>query len=125
MPRGPLPLRMHAAIEPIAAIVLILSSWIFDFSSNGTAQAVTIIIGAIMLASGAMTDWRYSLMRVIPLRMHFMTDLVLGIVLIISPFIFGFSGNGGATRLCLIVGALELIPGGSARWPPPDVPAAA
>jgi hypothetical protein len=107
---------MHAAVEPVAAIILILSSWIFDFASNGTAQAVTIIIGALMLAAGSMTNWRLSVMRLIPLRMHLMTDLLFGVVLVISPFIFGFSGNGGATRFAIIFGALELLTALSTSW---------
>ena len=88
MRRGPIPLLMHASIEPIAAVLLIASSWIFGFSNNGMAQALTIIIGIVMLASGAMTDWRLALARLIPLRAHFMTDLVLGAVLVVSPFVF-------------------------------------
>src|SRR5947209_19986873 len=67
MRRGLIPLNMHAAIEPIAAIVLIASSWIFGFTGNNTAKVVTIVIGVIMLVAGSMTDWRLALMRVIPL----------------------------------------------------------
>ena len=51
-----------------------------------------------------------------------MTDLVLGVVLIISPFVFGFSGNGGATRFCIIFGALELITAMSTHLAPTDEP---
>lgn len=119
MPRGPIPLLMHEAIEPIAAIVLILSSWIFGFSDNSTAQAVTIILGAVMLLSGAMTDWRFAIFRLIPLRIHFMTDLLIGVVLIISPFVFGYSGNGAATRFAVIFGALELLTALGTRWEEP------
>ena len=120
MRRGPIPLLMHASIEPVAAIILIASSWIFGFSDNSTAQIVTIIIGAIMLVSGAMTDWRLSLVRMIPLRAHFMTDLVLGVVLILSPFVFGSCSNGAATRFAIIFGALELLTALSTRWEQPD-----
>jgi SPW repeat-containing protein len=116
MRRGPVPLMMHEAIEPVAAVLLIASSWIFDFSSNSTAQAVTIVVGAIMLVSGSLTDWRLSLARLIPLRAHFMTDLVLGLVLVVSPFVFGFSGNGGATRFAVIFGALEMLTALATRW---------
>jgi hypothetical protein len=118
MRRGFVTLNMHAAIEPIAAIVLIASPWIFGFSDNSTAKIVMIVIGAIMLISGSMTDWRLSLTRLIPLRVHFMTDLVLGVVLVISPFIFGFSHNGAATRFAIIFGALELLTALSTRWEP-------
>jgi len=120
MRRGPIPLLMHASIEPIAAVLLIASSWIFGFSNNGTAQAVTIIIGAIMLVSGAMTDWRLAFARLIPLRVHFMTDLALGAVLVVSPFVFGFSGNGAATRFAIIFGALEMVTALGTRWEQPD-----
>ncbi len=118
MRRGPIPLQMHAAIEPVAAIVLIASSWIFNFSSNGTAQAVTVAIGVIMLVSGAFTDWRLSVARLIPLRIHFLTDVVLGLMLVISPFVLGFSHNGGATRFAVIFGAVELLTALSTRWEP-------
>ena len=118
MRRGPIPLMMHAAIEPVAAIVLIASSWIFGFSSNGTAQAVTIVLGIVMLVAGALTDWRLSLVRLIPLPAHLATDLVIGALLVISPFIFGFSSNGGATRFAIIFGALELVTALSTRWEP-------
>jgi hypothetical protein len=120
MRRGPIPLLMHASIEPVAAIVLILSSWIFGFSDNGTAQLGTIIIGAVMLVAGAMTDWRLAIVRLIPLRTHFMTDLVLGAVLILSPFVFGFSGNGAATRFAIIFGALEMLTALGTTWEQPD-----
>lgn len=118
MRRGLITLNMHAAIEPVAAIVLILSPWIFGFSANNTAKVVMIVIGAIMLISGALTDWRLSPVRLIPLRVHFMTDLLLGAVLILSPFIFGFSANGAATRFAVIFGALELVTALATRWDP-------
>jgi SPW repeat len=60
-----------------------------------------------MLLSGAMSDWRLSPVRLIHLRIHFMTHLLLGIVLVIAPFVFDFSANGAATRSAIILGALE------------------
>ena len=71
-----------------------------------------------MLVSGMMTRWRYSIAKVIPLRMHFMTDVALGAFLILSPFIFGFSDEGGAARFTIIAGALELLTALSTRWEP-------
>src|SRR5947207_15396360 len=106
MRRGLIPLDVHAAIEPIVAIVLIAAPWIFGFSDVNSAKVISIIVGAIMLLSGSMTRWRLSLLKLIPLRVHFMTDLVLGAFLIVSPFIFGFSSNGAATRFTIIYGAL-------------------
>ena len=118
MRKGFIPVDVHAAIEPIIAIILIAAPWIFGFSDVHSATVISIIVGAVMLLSGAMTQWRLALVRVIPLRVHFMTDLVLGAVLIVVPFIFGFSSNGAATRFMIIVGALEMVTALSTRWEP-------
>jgi hypothetical protein len=50
--------------------------------------------------------------------MHFVTDLVLGAVLILSAFIFGFSDKGGGHPLHDHRWALELITAVSTRWDP-------
>ena len=116
MDRGLLPLRVHAAIEPLIGLILILAAWIFGFSDVDDAQTVCIVLGVLVIASGAMTDWRVSLIRLIPLRVHLMTDLLVALVLIVSPFVFGFSDSGGATRFTIAAGVLEAIAALATRW---------
>ena len=116
MPRGPLPLRAHQAIEPIAAILLIAAPWIFGFSDNDTATPLSVIIGVVVLATGMSTRWRMSLVKLIPLRTHLMMDVGVGIALIVLPFVAGFSDHGGATRFFVIAGVLELGTTLMTRW---------
>lgn len=116
MPKGPIPLRMHAALEPVVAIVLIAAPWIFGFNDVGSSTAVSIAVGAIMLVAGMSTRWRWSLVKLIPLRTHFMTDLLLGVILIVAPFVFGDSNRGDATRFLVIMGVLELGVALMTRW---------
>jgi SPW repeat len=118
MRRGPIPLNTHAALEPLIAIVIIAAPWIFGFSDADDAKTVCIAVGVVMLIAGSMTDWRFSIARVIPLRTHMMTDLALGAVLILAPFVLGFSDNGGATRFTVIAGALEILTALATRWDP-------
>ena len=116
MPRGPIPLRAHQAIEPFAALLLIAAPWIFGFSDNDTATTLSVIAGIVVLVTGMTTRWRMSLVKLIPLRTHFMMDVGLGIALIALPFIAGFSDHGGATRFFVIAGALELATALMTRW---------
>src|SRR3954449_4473157 len=116
MPKGPLPLKAHAALEPIVAIVLIAAPWIFGFDDVGSATATSSAVGVIMLISGMSTRWRFSLVKMIPLRTHFRMDLVLGAVLIVAPFVFGDSDRGDATRFLVIMGILELGTALMTRW---------
>jgi SPW repeat len=118
MDRGPIPLNAHAALEPLIAIIIIAAPWIFGFSDVDSAKIVCIAVGAVMLVAGSMTDWRVSLVRLIPLRAHLMTDLLLSAVLVLSPFVFGFSDEGGATRFMVIAGVLEALTALATRWDP-------
>jgi hypothetical protein len=120
MDRGPLPLRVHAAIEPLIGIVLIASPWIFGFSDTNDAKVLCIVLGVLVILTGAMTDWRASLARVIPLKVHLMTDLLVAAVLIVAPFVLGYSDSGGATRFTVIAGVLEAIAALSTRWDPAE-----
>ena len=116
MPRGPLPLIAHQMLEPVAAILLIAAPWIFGFSDNDTATTLSVIIGVVVLLTGMSTRWRISLVKLIPLRTHFMMDLAVGIALIVLPFVAGFSDHGGATRFFVIAGVLELGTASMTRW---------
>jgi SPW repeat len=116
MDRGPIPLNLHATLEPLMAVLIIAAPWIFGFSETGSATAICVIVGVTMLIVGSMTDWRLSLARVIPLRMHLTGDLLLGAVLLLSPLIFGFADEGRPTRFMVIAGSLELMTALMTRW---------
>jgi hypothetical protein len=116
MRNGPIPLRAHAMLEPLMALLIIASPWIFGYSEADDATTLAVVIGLVMLATGMMTRWRYSLVKLIPLRTHFMMDIAIGALMILAPFIFGFSDHGGATRFFIIVGVLELGTALGTRW---------
>jgi hypothetical protein len=116
MPRGPLPLRMHAMMEPVAAILVIAAPWIFGFSDVDSATTLSVIIGVAILLTGMSTRWRWSLLKLIPLRTHFMMDVGIGILLVAAPWIFGFGDEGGAARFFVIAGVLELGTALMTRW---------
>jgi hypothetical protein len=120
MDRGPLPLRIHAAIEPLIGAILIAAPWIFGFSDANDAKTLCIVLGIVVILTGAMTDWRVSLARVISLRAHLMADLTVAAILIVAPFVLGFSDNDAATRFTIVAGVLEAIAALSTRWDPAE-----
>ena len=116
MDRGPIPLNVHAALEPLIALIVIAAPWIFGFSDTDSATVICVLVGLTMLVVGSLTDWRLSLARVIPLRMHMIGDLTLAMVLLLSPLIFGFADEGGPTRFMVIAGVLEAMTALMTRW---------
>ena len=109
----PITSRMHAMIDYPAGIVLIVAPWIFGFSDvGGACVAVPIVIGALMILQSLVTDWEFSVANLIPLRAHLMMDIVAGIVLAASPWIFGFSDEGTNAWLPHLLVGLALIGAG-------------
>jgi predicted membrane metal-binding protein len=91
----PITSRMHGMLDYPAAIVLILSPWIFGFHDvGGAAVALPIIVGVLSLLQSPLTDYELGVVDMIPLRMHLMLDVVAGFVLAISPWLFGFADEG-------------------------------
>lgn len=123
MDRGPIPLNLHARLEPLIAIVIIAAPWIFGFSETGSATVICVLVGVVMLLVGSLTDWRLSLIRLISLRTHMIGDLTLAMVLLLSPLIFGFADEGGPTRFMVIAGALEALTALMTRWDPHEAEA--
>lgn len=116
MDRGPIPLNVHAALEPLIAVIVIAAPWIFGFSETDSATVICVLVGVAMLVVGSLTDWRLSLARLIPLRMHMIGDLTLAMVLVLSPLVFGFADQGGPTRFMVIAGVLEAMTALMTRW---------
>jgi hypothetical protein len=118
MRNGPIPLNAHAAIEPLIGLLLILAPWIFSFSDVSDAKTVSIVLGALVIVGGLLTRWRYSVVKLIPLRAHFIWDFIIGAVLIASPFLFNFDDNDNATWFMIILGIAEIGAALATRWEP-------
>jgi hypothetical protein len=118
--QGPISLTLHSLLEPVIAALLIAAPFLFGFSDEGAPTAVSIVIGIGVLVVGLSTRWRLSLVKAIPVSVHLTIDLIVGALLIASPFLFGFSDDGGPTAFFLIVGVGELLAALGTRWTPAD-----
>lgn len=105
---GPIPLFVHGAIEYVAAALLIVAPFLFDFDS-GAATALSIIVGVVILAVAAATEGPTSLVNQIPQPAHVALDFVLAIVLIAIPFLAGFSGETEPTAIFIGLGVVHLL----------------
>jgi hypothetical protein len=88
-------------------LLFILAPFILDFD-HSSARTLSIVIGVVILLSGMMTRRRLSVVKLIPLRLHFMTDVLIGIVCLAAPFVLGFSDETAPLVFFLVMGAGEL-----------------
>lgn len=114
---GPIPYFVHGIVDYLAGVLLIAAPFLLGFSGNGSATAVSIVLGVLVLGLAASTDGPTSLTNAVPIPVHIMLDLAVGVVLIASPFIFGFTNDGTATPFFIIFGVLEILVVIGTRFP--------
>lgn len=87
----PISSRVHGALDYLSGALLIASPWLFGFADGGYAQWVPIVVGATILLVSLITDYEFSLAKLIPLRVHLSLDVLSGALLASSPWLFGFA----------------------------------
>lgn len=83
--------RAHGVIDYLMGLLLIISPWIFGFADGGAAQWVPILLGVSALLYSIMTDYEMGLLKVISMPVHLVIDLLSGVFLAASPWLFGFA----------------------------------
>jgi hypothetical protein len=106
--QGPIPAFVHGLLEYAAAALLIAAPFLFAFDSD-TATAVSIVAGIAVLIIAASTAMSTGLIKSIPVPAHVILDYALAILLIASPFLFGFDDDGTATAFFIVLGVVHLL----------------
>jgi hypothetical protein len=106
--QGPIPAFVHGLIEYAAAALFIAAPFLFSFDSD-TATAVSIVAGVLVLIVAATSAMSTGLIKEIPVQAHVVLDYLLAILLIASPFLFGFDEDGTATAFFIVLGVVHLL----------------
>jgi hypothetical protein len=102
--RNSVPLAMHVLLEYGIGVLTILSPFLFSFDDDA-ARIVAVLIGAGVIVLAVVSDAPTGLARTLPAASHVVIDYVLGLLLIVAPFVFGFAGDDtAATAYFLVLG---------------------
>ena len=82
--------RMHGFADYLVGIILILAPYILGFADGSVAQWVPQILGAAAIIYSLLTDYELGVVRVIPMPLHLGLDFASGLLLLASPWLFGF-----------------------------------
>ena len=98
-----IPTRLHAPLDYIVGAVLVAAPWIFQFSGDAAATAVSIVLGVGLIAYSLITNYELGVWKVAPMAVHNLIDIVAGALLAVSPWIFGFADKGANYWLPFVV----------------------
>jgi hypothetical protein len=97
--------KFHGVLDYISGLLLIASPWIFNFEDAGAAQWVSVIVGAMILIMSIFTDYEAGMIKLISMPGHLTMDILTGLFLALSPWIFGFADHIYIPHL--IIGLVE------------------
>lgn len=83
--------KVHGYLDYLVGALLIASPWLFDFNRGGAETWVPVILGASTIVYSLLTDYELGATKGISMPTHLTLDLVSGIFLAASPWIFGFN----------------------------------
>lgn len=101
-----IPTKVHGYLDYLVGLLLIAAPWLFDFANGGAETWVPVILGAGAIVYSLMTDYELGVSRAISMRTHLTLDLLSGILLAASPWIFGFADEVYGPHL--VLGLLEI-----------------
>jgi hypothetical protein len=94
-------------MDYMVGILLLIAPWLFGFQNNGAQTIVPMILGGTALVYSLFTNYELGLFRLLPMRTHLMMDLLSGIVLAASPWLWGF--NQTVYLPHLVLGIFEIL----------------
>lgn len=83
--------RIHTIIGLVVGVALLAAPWLFAFADEGGAAVmVPLVLGAFILLSELTTTSPLSPVKLVPMNIHIMADILTGIILAASPWLFNF-----------------------------------
>jgi hypothetical protein len=83
--------KTHAVLDYFSAIALIGIPWALNFHELKIATQILVGAGILIAIMSDMKNYEGGIARFIPMSVHLNMDILLGILLIASPWLFGFS----------------------------------
>jgi hypothetical protein len=113
-----IPTRTHGVLDYVVGALLIVVPYILGFADGTVAQWVPQLLGLVAFGGALLTDYELGVMRVIPMPVHLGIDIASGVLLALSPWLFGFADRVFWPHL--VVGIMEIGAGLTTRTVPDD-----
>lgn len=101
-----IPTYLHGILDYLIGIFLLAAPNLFGFTEmGGAAVFIPRLVGALLLAQNLLTRHELGLIKVIPVEIHLALDRMLAVLLLLSPWLFGFARAGNHVWLPHIIAA--------------------
>lgn len=102
-----IPTKIHGLLDYLLGITLVISPYLLWSTEMGWDLWIPMLAGVALILISVCTDYEWGAAKTFSMRGHLTMDLLLGILLAISPWLFGFADVVFVPFL--IFGAFEII----------------
>jgi hypothetical protein len=83
--------KTHGVLDYLVGILLIVAPWLLGFSRGGAETWVPVVLGAGALVYSLLTNYELGAFKALSMPFHLTLDLLSGVFLAISPWLFNFN----------------------------------
>jgi hypothetical protein len=83
--------KFHAILDYLSGIILLCAPWILGFNNVMPAMSAAVGAGIMVLAMSMLTNYEGGFIHDIKMKTHLAIDVILGILLALSPWLLKFS----------------------------------
>lgn len=99
--------RIHGILDYVVALLMVSTPWLMGYEQGSNEQWLIISVGCIAMLYSFCTDYELGFLEEIEIRTHLLLDFLIGVLLISSPWLFGFYDK--VYLPYVILGAIEII----------------
>ena len=88
-----IPTKLHGILDYLYVLVLFFIPSIFHFNPDSAESMIIDIVSSTVLAYSLFTKYELGVFKNIPMKVHLLFDCIIGIFLIVSPWLFGFANK--------------------------------
>lgn len=82
--------KVHGYVDYGMGFVLLLIPSLLHLKSDRLESMIFYILGILMLFYSILTDYQFGIYKVLPMKLHLYVDILSGVFLAASLWIFGF-----------------------------------
>ena len=86
-----IPTRMHGVLDYLWGALLLAAPWLLGFARGGAETWTAVVLASGAIVYSLLTDYELGVARVLSMRGHLLLDLLGGLFLAVSPWLFGFA----------------------------------
>lgn len=100
--------KAHTVIGLVVGAALLIAPWLFGFSDNSAATNSAIWVGVVVLLSELVSTSPYSILKLVPMKAHVVMDVLVGVFLLLTPWLFSFMDSAANNQWLphVVVGVL-------------------